>query len=122
MLNPVPSHWYNSPYYIPEGAPVPSGGNYTPENVAWVIELFAQVLEKDKTELRFCYPNNTEDVPEDDILVDHPNDKNYLPALRYKLATTPKSKELLRYEAAAKKSSILKLYEENSPAGIKYFQ
>lgn len=123
----APEHWYNSPYYIPESAPIPSGANYEPKNVAWLIEFFGGIIGKDKTEVEFRYPNNTEypytkDIPEDDIFVRHPNDKEYLPELRAKLKKEGKSPEMIRYEKAAKKSGILKFYEENSPAGIKYFQ
>lgn len=126
MPEKVPSHWYNSPYYIPAKAPIPSKADYSPENVAWMIEMFAGLLGLGPHDIVFRYPNNTEypyteDIPEDDIFVAHPpGDHNYM-ADEIEARRT-KSPELLHYEQHAKKSAILKLYEDNSPANIKYFQ
>jgi hypothetical protein len=125
MPEKVPSHWYNGEYHIPAKAPIPSRANYDPENVAWVIEMFAGVLGKGRNEIRFRYPNNTEDpytedIPEDDIFVEHPGGESYMQKVHDKHQT--KSREMLRYERFAKRSKILKLYEANSPAKIQYFQ
>ena len=111
---------------MPKNEPVPSQANYKPENVAWLIEMFAGVLHRGKMGIRFRYPNNTEypentNIESDDIFVDHPNESvSYL--AKYSVLHRSKSKEQQRYEDRAKKSKILKQYEENSPAKIKYFQ
>lgn len=125
MPESVPSHWYNGEYHIPAKAPIPSKANYSPENVAWVIEMFAGVLHKSPAEIQLRYPNNTEypyteDIPEDDIIVSHPGDGSYRQA--WIDAHQPKSQEQMRYERFAKKSARLKLYQDNSPAKIQYFQ
>jgi hypothetical protein len=126
MPESIPSHWYNGEYHIPREAPIPSKANYSPENVACLIEMFAGILGVGIHEVRFRYPNNTEDpytedIPEDDIFVEHPaGDHNYSEDVQK--TNRFKSPELLRYERAAKGSAILKLYESNSPANIKYFQ
>lgn len=123
MGNPnVPSTWYVYPWPLPEvpGAPVPSKANYDPKNVAPLIESFASLLGKQRTQLIFRYENNTPNDKTDDIFVKHPNDKAYLPD--YLAAHKGKSPEQTRYEMFAKKSTRLKLFQDNSPAKIKYFQ
>jgi|LSQX01.3.fsa_nt_gb hypothetical protein len=116
----LPDHWYQYEFPLPKvaNAPVPSKANYKPENVAWLIELFAQTLGQSHTDLKFRYENNTPDNPHDDIFVTHPHDKLYLAE---KALCRPESSEMLHYESKARQSSILKLFQNNSPAGIEYF-
>lgn len=117
-----PTIGFASRYQFPlpkvENAPVPSKADYSQTNVAWEIEFFANILGTDKSNITFRYENNTPDDTTDDILVGHPGG-TYLP--KATACNFPKSPEQTKYEAAAKKSSKLKLYMENSPAGIKYF-
>ena len=126
MPESVPPHWYNEPYHVPLHEPQPSKADYSPKNVAWLIEMFANILGKSREEIQLRYPNNTEypetaDIPEDDIIVSHPGgDRNYW--AEEVLARKTKSPELMHYESHAKRSAILKLYEKHSPAGIEYFQ
>jgi hypothetical protein len=117
----VPDHWYQYEFPLPEvpNAPVPSQANYDSRNVAWMIEMFAQILGQNHTDLRFRYENNTPSILWDDIYVEHPNDKLYLTD---KAKCYPDTPELDLYEEKAKKSSILKLFQDNSPAGIEYFK
>jgi hypothetical protein len=116
----VPSHWYQYDFPLEEVAnsPKPSGANYDPKNVAWMIEMFASILGKSHTELQFVYENNTPNDRNDDIFVQHPNDKLYF----YETQGKQKSDELLTYEAAAQKSDRLRAFQDNSPANIEYFQ
>ena len=117
---------YNYQFPLPEvaGAPVPSTADYSSQNCAWLIEFFAHVLSVSFNEpfshmdVSLKYENNTPGDTTDDITVVHPNDKFYLPE---EGRCRDKSRELLRYEAAAKKSQRLKDFEKESPAGIKYF-
>jgi len=120
MSGNIPSTWYKYEFPLPEvpNAPKPSKADYSPENVAWLIEFFAGILGKSTSELTLQYENNTPSIKEDDILVSHPGDKLYFEDTQGK----PKSPELIRYEAAAKKSKRLKLFQDNSPANIYYFQ
>lgn len=107
---------------LPEvaGAPVPSQANYEPQNVAWLIEMFASILGEDKTSLIMRYENNTPNNKEDDIYVRHPNDGLYYDeAVRKGHVGSP---EQTRYEIYAKKSARLQAYMEASPANITYFQ
>jgi len=109
------SSGFGSRYQFPlpkvKGAPVPSVANYDPHNVAPISEMFGHAI--------LIYENNTPDDPSDDIIVSHPGDGTYLPAAS---ACRPKTKLMLQYEKAAKKSPRLKLYQDNSPANIAYFQ
>ncbi len=120
MSSNVPSNWYEYEFPLPEvpNAPVPSEADYSPKNVAWLIEFFAGILGNRASELTFRYENNTPSVKEDDILVEHPGDKLYFEDTQ----GLTKSYELIRYEEAAKKSKRLKLFQDNSPANIDYFQ
>lgn len=117
-----PNIGFGSRYQFPlptvPNAPVPSKANYSQVNVAWEIEFFANILGSDKSQLTFRYENNTPNDGTDDIFVSHPGG-TYLPDAA--ACNFPKSPEQIKYEAAAKKSSRLKLYMDNSPAGIKYF-
>lgn len=109
---------YQFPLPTVTGAPVPSQADYSQTNVAWEIEMFANILGVDKSRVALRYENNTPDDTSDDIVVSHPGG-TYLPAAG--ACNFTKSPEQRRYETAAKKSSRLKLYMNNSPAGIKYF-
>jgi hypothetical protein len=122
MASNVPPNWYVYDWPLPEvpGAPVPSKADYSPKNVAPLIESFASFLGTTKDRLTFRYENNTPKKRSDDILVKHPNDRDYLP--EYLEEHKVKSPELLRYEVAAKQSVRLILFQDNSPAKIKYFQ
>lgn len=123
MPNPfIPDTWYVYDWPLAEvnGAPVPSSANYDPRNVAPLIESFAQILGKDKSQVQFRYENNTPRDASDDVVVSHPNDQDYLPAfIRQHKEPSPAQ---LRYEAAAKSSARLSLFQDNSPANIKYFR
>lgn len=120
MSETVPDNWYKYDFPLTNSGPTPSKADYSPQNVAWLIEFFANMLtNKDHTELKLRYENNTPANKGDDIIVAHPQDKLYLPD---KQRCKPKNSKMIRYESFAKQSSILKLFEENSPAGIEYFQ
>jgi hypothetical protein len=123
-MSNVPSNWYvyDFPLVEIENAPVPSTANYDEKNCAWLIEFFGNIIDISSDQITLRYENNTPENREDDIFVSHPNDGEYLPALQDRLRQEGKSEELLYYESKAKESSILKLFEENSPANIKYFQ
>lgn len=135
MLQPDHLNWYECNGICPDpprgpryqfplpkvkGAPVPSIANYSPQNIAWEIEVFAGLLGFDKSQLVFRYENNTPDDKTDDIFVKHPLDKDYLPTAS--ACNFKQSPELKAYEERAKKSKLLKLYMDNSPAKITYFQ
>ena len=109
---------------LPEvpGAPVPSQADYSPQNVAPLIESFAQFVNGGTSplEIAFVYENNTPNDTGDDITVTHPNDDQYLPD--YLAEVCPGSTAMDRYEQAAKKSERLKTFQDTSPAGIEYFQ
>jgi hypothetical protein len=107
MSNPyVPDTWYVYPTENPREG-VASKANYNPSNVAPLIEGFASMLGRTVSEIKFVYPEQE---------VSHPGDVQY-----DNNSTKPKSDDLLRYEEAAKRSSILKSFQDNSPAGIEYF-
>ena len=117
-----PGQGFGSRYQFPlpevKGAPVPSVANYKPTNVAWMIEFFANMLGKHKNQVVFRYENNTPNDKTDDIFVSHPGG-TYLPdAMKCRV----KKPDMIAYEEAAKKSALLKLYMDNSPAKITYFQ
>lgn len=116
----VPSHWYKYEFPLPEvpDAPKPSQADYSPQNVAWLIEFFANILGRSASELEFVYENNTPKNRKDDIHVRHPGDGDYLPGVQ----NLRKSPELIHYEEVAKQSDILKKFQDNSPANIEYFQ
>lgn len=124
--SPVPPTWFKFDFPLKNvpGAPVPSQADYSPQNVAWLIEMFAAAWGKDKTKIIFHYENNTPDDPYDDIFVQHPNDgRMYYAEEVYKRHTaSSKSEELIHYEEHAKASARLRLYEKYSPANIEYFQ
>jgi hypothetical protein len=119
--NKIFPHGFGSRYQFPlptvKNAPVPSKANYSPENVAWVIEFFGQIIGAESSEIQLRYENNTPDDRSDDIVVGHPGG-SYLPAAS---VCENKSPELRRYETFAKKSKVLKSYQDNSPANITYF-
>lgn len=122
MTQSISENWYkyNFPLKEVKGAPVPSRADYDPQNIAPLIEFFAGQIGADKANVVFRYENNTVNNKTDDIWVPHPNDGEYLPP--YLNDHKGKSSELERYEVAAKKSVRLKLFQDNSPANIKYFQ
>ena len=115
---------YKFPIPCNENLPKPSGANYEPQNVAWMIEMFAGVIGQDHTNIRFRYENNTcKDEnsgagDQDDIFVVHPDDKLYYPEAT---KCQPKSAEQIRYENAAKKSKRLAIFMEEVGV-IDYFE
>lgn len=117
-------HGFGSRYQFPlpevKNAPVPSQADYSPKNVAWMMEMFGGILGYDASQLTFIYENNTPNDTTDDIHVSYPGDGPYLPTAN--ACNFKKSDAMKKYEAAAKNSRLLKLYEENSPAKIKYFK
>lgn len=110
---------YEFPLPEVEGAPVPSNADYSPQNVAWLIEFLAGIIGKTKTEIGLRYENNTPSIKSDDIIVYHPNNGDYLPGAQ---TPTEQSPSMWRYEYYAKKSARLREFMETSPAGIEYFQ
>lgn len=106
----TPGSWYSYPDDNPrEGQS--SKADYSAANVAPLIEMFAAILGVERTQVQLVYPENP--VPG---AVSHPDDREY-PFNK----TPAKSSDLLRYEEAAKRSSRLKLFMDNSGAGIDYF-
>jgi hypothetical protein len=119
MSETVPDHWYKYDFPLTNKGPTPSQADYSSENVAWLIEFFATLIDgSDHTQLALRYENNSPKNTGDDIIVRHPQDKLYLPEASKCKLDQP---NMLKYERFAKQSSILKLFEDNSPAGIKYF-
>lgn len=119
----VPASWFKYEFPLPEvpNAPVPSQADYSSKNCAWLIEFLASIINKTPQELVLRYENNTPNNKEDDIFVSHPNDgKNYW-AIENDLRRNI-SPEQAHYESHAKLSSRLRLFEDNSPANITYFQ
>ena len=110
------------------GLPKPSTANYEPSNVAPLIEGLAGSVPTNPDGtcpatpfgIAFRYENNTPDHKDDDIIVAHPQDMNYLNT--YLNEHCPGSIEQNRYEFMAKKSARLQAFQESSPAEIEYFQ
>lgn len=101
-------------------APLPtdqaeSKANYSPQNVAPMIEGFAQILGVDKSEVMFLYGDE-----QNSKAVTHPGDKDYLPGYDPDEKGDP-SVSMSRYEFFAKRSARLKKFMEESPAEIEYF-
>ena len=117
----VPATWYKYDWPLKENdqAPKPSQANYSTENCSWLQEMFGSILGKQPWELTLRYENNTPDDRTDDIDVSYSGANNWY---AYSKKHKEKSVEQLRYEVAAKKSARLRLFENNSPAGIDYFQ
>lgn len=115
----IPKNWFKYEFPLPEiaGAPRPSRANYDPENVAWMIEMFASTLRKSANQITFRYENNMPFDEREHIIVGHPGGQH----LYDKQSNMTKSSELRYYESKAKMSSILKLYERHSPAQIDFF-
>ena len=131
----IPTNWYECKegscpdergaryeFPLPEvpNAPKPSQANYEPRNIAWLIEFLGNITGYDKSQIGLRYENNSPNDKSDDIVVYHPNDKNYLN--ESSVCNFEKSAELIRYEKFAKKSKILKDYQDNSPANIEFFK
>jgi hypothetical protein len=118
----VPGHpnWFKFEFPLPTvpHAPVPSRADYSKENVAPLIEGFASILGFGASELEMVYENNDHNNVSGYIHVRHPTSGTY----SVDVCSMPKSKELAHYETFAKRSQLLKLYQDNSPANIKYFQ
>ena len=111
---------YEFPLPEVKGAPVPSQADYSPQNVAWLVEFLADMIGQSHTGISLKYENNTPNDTQDDIIVNHPQDGLYWPAAH--ACNFEKSPEQKRYEKFAKKSKLLKLYAEHSPAQIEFFQ
>jgi hypothetical protein len=111
---------YDFSLTVPAAAPSPSGANYSDTNVAPLIESFAGILGLPASQLAFVYENNTPDNFDDDPVVTHPGDKQYLPA--YLAAHAEQSPEMAKYEERAKNSARLQAFQDASPAGIEYFK
>lgn len=106
-MNNVPTHWYvyDMEEYTKER---PTSANYSPENVAPLLEGFASFIGNGTSEAQFVYANGE--------TVSHPGGTHLVAP-----CSMEKSPELIRYETAAQKSVLLKLFQDNSPAGIEYF-
>jgi hypothetical protein len=106
--------------------PKPSTADYTPQNVAPLIQFFVSIVsgvsgtQVGNCDIEFRYENNTPDDPKDDISVRHPQcvSAPYTP----QPSPVVKSPEMLKYEAFAKKSQRLKNYAANLPIKIQYFE
>lgn len=121
----LPDHWYQYDFPLTNKGPTPSRARYTREDgratpeVSWLIEFFAKILGESHLDLKMWYENNSPENRGDDIIIGHPGDKLYLPD---ETTCRNPSSAILRYEEFAKRSAILKKFEENSPANIEYFQ
>lgn len=116
-------------YLLPHH-PKPSTANYSPQNIAPLIEFFTPIvagvlgMNLDKCDVTFRYENNTPCKYNDDIFVQHPTCLGlpYSPPGANPCSLSgAKSDELKKYEEYAKKSDRLKKYMEDSPAKIEYF-
>jgi hypothetical protein len=85
--------------------------DYDPTNLAWMMEFFGNILGVSYTQIGFLYENSTD-------VIQHPQDKEYLPEASQPKAKTP---EMLKYEMYAKRSRLLKKFQDESPANITYF-
>lgn len=123
----VPGHptWFKYDFPL---KPVshPSRADYSKDNVAPLIEGFGGILGDAPNSLELLYENRTQTsgtIISGSIsgytVVTYPTSGGPFGVDPCKL---PKSPALLRYETAARKSSLLKLFQDNSPANIKYFQ
>ena len=127
MSDALPDHWYEYDFPLTNKGPTPSQARYTrpdgqtSEGICWLIEFFAKYVLADVSheDLRMWYENNSPENRGDDIILAHALDKLHLPEAEACRAPTSK---MIKYNQVAKRSRILKLFEENSPAGIKYFQ
>lgn len=112
----IPDTWYKYDWVLTANKPVPSNADYSEENVAPLIKFFAKILGKDPATLKLRYEANTPDNKDDDIIVGwigiSPPCKKFV----------GKNLAMIKYESYAKKSSILKKFQNNSPANIIYFQ
>ena len=124
-----PNGEYNDSDYefpLPDvpGLPRPSTANYTPQNVAPLIEGLAGHVPTTTSAspfgVAFRYENNSPTNRGDDIQVQHPQDRDYLDA--YLNDINNGSPEQERYEQAARQSDRLRTFEQTSPAKIDYFQ
>lgn len=113
----IPDTWFKYDFPL-TGEHGPSGANYN--NVNPLIEYFASLLGVERTEIKFRFENGSPSNPDDDIIVEHPDDADYLPA--FLAAHSERSPEILHYELHAKNSHRLRLFLQNSPAQIEYFQ
>ena len=125
--DPPRGHRYQTPLPEVKGAPVPSVANYNPQNLCWEFEFFGNLLGIDPRRLVLRYENNTPDIKTDDIFVQYPDpdvnqaENDNICMDKANACNFKKSKELKLYETYAKKSKLLKLYMDNSPAEITYF-
>lgn len=106
------SHGFGSRYQfpLPDVNPNPSRADYSHDNVAALANSLGGILGLSEGDgLTMIYQNGTQ--------VTHTVGGSYPNP-----CDLEKSPELKRYEEAAKRSALLKLYQQNSPAGIEYFQ
>jgi hypothetical protein len=117
----VPASWFEYEYPLPNRSNSgPSGADYSSKNVAPLIEFFANILGKDPSELQMNYDDKSVGIEGSVISVRHPGDNSYLN--NYVSKHNVKSPQQAQYEKAAKNSQRLKKYQDESPAGIEYFQ
>lgn len=118
-LGSVPDSWFEYEFpTVPARAAGVSRADYSPTNVAPLMESFGGVLGYPASRLEFRYLPDDPTVAGENV-VRHPGGE-HLGA--YLNRHNTKSPELLQYERAAKGSARLKLYQDNSPADIEYFQ
>lgn len=120
----VPDTWYKYPWPLTANRPQPSGADYSEENVAQLIKSFALILGREPSEIALRYEANTP-APQtsDDIIVgwagSAPPCRDAVP---FREDLPGRNVAMDRYTRAAKRSRILKKFQDNSPAGIVYFQ
>lgn len=110
----VPGNWFKYEWPVPVAGT--TRADYSPKKVAPLIEGIASIFGLSRTEVQFRYAVKDQKDQNAQITVSHPNDKSY------QKASKEKSPELLRYEASAKSSVRLALFEKYSPAKITYFK
>ena len=110
----VPEHWFKYKYPI-QFDPKSSKANLSNENSAKLFTSFASLLGKNPNELQFYYSNFQGEG------VTLTWDETTKPCITVKRPLKPGS-PLFVYEKYAKRSARLKLFQDNSPANIVYFQ
>lgn len=119
----VPPHWYKYDWPLTANKPVPSRADYSEENVASLIKSFGFILGRDPNTIALRYEMNTPTDRTDDQIVRYagsaPPCGNKLP---FREDLPGKNTPMDRYERRAKRSRILKKFQDNSPANIVYFQ
>lgn len=115
----IPTNWFKYDWPLKDSQPQPSQADYSKENVAQLVRSFGYLLGIDPARIVLHYENNTHNNKTDDIYVGWVGSAPPCDSLSRPF---PPNSAIARYERAAKKSKRLKLFQDNSPAKIKYFQ